>query len=654
MSKIRCGREEFSQLDRALHLEWLETNGIGGFASSTVVGANTRRYHGLLIAATQPPVGRMLLLSKLDEEVFLEGERYDLAINQYPGVFHPRGDLYLQEFRIDPFPTYLYRIGDLLLEKSLFLVDGENTVCVRYKALEGECRLIVNPLIAFRDFHATTHENNEIRKEVFFEQGRVVLTPYPGLPSLVLAHNAEQAERRSEWFYRFEFEREKERGLDFQEDLYHPVSLQFSLSSSRDAVIVGSTIERSALCYEDLRKQEVKRREAVAASSPQRSGFAEDLTRAADQFLVRRQGLWTVIAGYPWFSDWGRDTMIALPGLTLTRKRFDLARQILETFAASLNQGMLPNRFPDVGEAPEYNTVDATLWFFEALRAYVEVSGDIAFVRESLYSRLKEVIAHHVKGTRYGIHVDHDGLLCCGEEGVQLTWMDAKVGNYVVTPRGGKPVEIQALWYNALRVLQSFASAFEDSSYVLTLRTLAAKARCSFLGKFWNEQESCLYDVVDAWGRDAAIRPNQIFAVSLPYSMLPQDKSRKVVEVVERELLTPLGLRTLSPRDSRYRGVYEGDSYSRDIAYHQGTVWPWLLGPFLRAYRKVFSEAECRQKASQTLEVFRASSHLYCLGQVPEIADGNAPYAPKGCFAQAWSVAELLRIIAENGFEERG
>jgi predicted glycogen debranching enzyme len=359
----------------------------------------------------------------------------------------------------------------------------------------------------------------------------------------------------------------------------------------------------------------------------------------------------TVIAGYHWFGDWGRDTMIALPGLTLTTGRTDIARNILLAFAKHVDRGMLPNLFPDAGETPDYNTVDATLWFFEAIRALTEKTGDTAFVRKNLYAALCDIIDWHVRGTRYGIRMDDDGLLNAGEPGVQLTWMDAKVGDWVVTPRYGKPVEIQALWYNALRILQEFAEQFGDPERARQCAGIASKATQSFNVLFWNEADGCLYDVVQGDTRDRSIRPNQVLAVSLPFPILAYDKACSVLGVVERELLTPVGLRSLARGDSQYRPTYEGGPLQRDGSYHQGTVWPWLLGPFISAYLRVHNHrAGAKEKAAGWLRAFEAHLEDAGLGQVSEIFDAEPPYRPRGCMAQAWSVAELLRVAVEEVF----
>lgn len=637
--------------DSARRLEWLETNGLGGFAASTVTGMNTRRYHGLLTAATKPPVGRVLLLSKLEETLIVDGERFELSVNQYPGVIHPDGHRYLAEFRLDPFPTFVYRAGGVEIEKRVFLPQGENTVVVEYQA-SAACELRIRPLIAFRDYHSTTHRNDALNPAVDLRMGSASVQPYADLPRLYLAHNAASVELVGVWYENFEFEIERERGLDFREDLFNPLELRFLVGPGVPATVIASTAERQAADAFELRAEELARRRAIADAAPGTGRFVRTLAAAADQFVVRRGELKTIIAGYPWFSDWGRDTMIALPGLTLVTGRFEAARDILLAFAKSADQGMLPNRFPDAGETPEYNTVDATLWFFEAVRSFLHYTGDFSFVRAELLPVLENILDWHIRGTRYGIHMDDDGLLACGEPGVQLTWMDAKIGDWVVTPRTGKPVEVQALWYNALRVVEELRSRKGDLTGAAAAGQLAVRARASFSAKFWNAGPGCLFDVVNGNERDAAVRPNQIFAVSLHYPLIEGEQARQVVATVERELLTPAGLRSLSPHDANYRGRYEGGVWERDSAYHQGTVWQWLLGPFLTAYCRTHPDpAAGRARAAEWLSAFECQLQAACLGQLSEIADAEPPHTPRGCFAQAWSAAELLRAAVEDLYQ---
>jgi predicted glycogen debranching enzyme len=650
---INFGADTCRELDAALDREWLETNGLGGFASSTIVGLNTRRYHGLLVAATKPPVGRMVLLSKLEETVIIDGKRFDLSVNQYPGVIHPQGYHYQTRFRLAPFPVFTYAVEGLEIEKSVFMVQGENTVVVQYQlnSTGRSVRLEVRPLIGFRDYHNTTHENGALDRTVACEDSLVSVAPYQGLPRLYLAHNANSVEAGSGWYRNFEYRAEQERGLDYREDLLNPLVFRFELTAGTSAAIIASTERNDVREVSRLRGNEIARRAAVANSVPVEDDLVRCLTTASDQFIVARGEQKTIIAGYHWFSDWGRDTMISVPGLTLATGRFEVARSILVEFAKYLDQGMLPNRFPDAGEKPEYNTVDGTLWYFEAIRAYIEYTGDYEFVRKNLYDVLNEIIAWHVRGTRYGIRVDDTGLLTSGEPGVQLTWMDAKVGDWVVTPRHGKPVEIQALWYNALRTTEELAARFGDSAGQKRFAKMATVVRWSFNRLFWNESAGCLYDVVNGGPPDASIRPNQILAVSLNHSMLARGRALAVVEVVARELLTPYGLRTLAPSDPRYIGRYSGDQFARDSAYHQGTVWPWLFGPFLSAYVRVNGgTAEARMQAAKWLEPFRSHLQQAGLGQISEILDGDPPHRPCGCIAQAWSVAELLRAAVEDVF----
>jgi predicted glycogen debranching enzyme len=412
--------------------------------------------------------------------------------------------------------------------------------------------------------------------------------------------------------------------------LYQPCLLEYSLREP--AVLVASTRYRR---WRDV---------------PPAASETAGLRHAARQFFARRAGSATVVAGYPWFTDWGRDTMIALPGLLGATGRRDDAREILAQFAGFVSQGMLPNWFPEAGQEPEYNTMDASLWFFEAAQAYLDAGGDAEFIREVVYPKLNEIVHWHLRGTRYGIRLDADGMITGGAGGVQLTWMDARVGDWVVTPRRGKPVEIQALWYNALRILESLARRFDDGVAKLRAMELADLCARHFEPLFWNEAAACLYDAVGPDGvGDPSIRPNQVLAAGLRYPLVLGLRARQVVDCVERELLTPFGLRTLSPRDLRYRPYYEGGVEARDSAYHQGTAWPWLLGPFIDAYLRAYPEG--RARAIAWLQPL--ADHLEREGQLPEIADGDAPQRPAGCFAQAWSVAELARVGAKLGLDDR-
>lgn len=635
-----------SDFSIASNREWIETNGIGGFASGTVAGANTRRYHAILTSATRPPLGRITVLSKLEETLIIGDEQFELSSNQFVDAVNPHGYQYLVEFRLDPFPVWTFEAGGLRLEKRLFMIHGSNAAVTRWQILGDQPRaaiLDVKPLLSFADYHSLQRESNGLSFRCLFNENEVSVMPDQSEISLNLYFERGVAEPTGFWYRNFSYAIERERGFDHTEDLFQPFSLKLDLSTGSTHVIASTdAIEnRDAVALE---KSEIQRRNKLTVKS--KSDFDRQLNLAADQFVVGRGNGQTIIAGYPWFSDWGRDTMIALPGLTLTTGRTDIAKNILLEFSKHISDGMLPNRFPDAGDEAEYNTVDATLWFFEAIRRYVEATGDLKFVRDKLYKKLADIIAWHLHGTRYNIHLDTDGLLYAGDPDVQLTWMDAKIGDLVITPRTGKAVEIQALWFNALCIMQTLAKEFGDLADAAKYRAMADLCKLSFNGAFWNKEDKCLFDVVENGNRDSAIRPNQIFAVSLFHSMLDAERSANVLAKVQSELLTPVGLRSLAPGDAEYRGVYIGSPFDRDSAYHQGTVWAWLIGPFIDAYRKVHGEdAETEQSVDGFLSGLRSHLLEAGVGQISEIFDGDFPHHPRGCPAQAWSVAEILRVL---------
>jgi predicted glycogen debranching enzyme len=600
----------------------------------------------------RPPSGRVVLLSKLEETLVIDGRSYDLSSNQYTGAVHPRGYSHQQDFRIDPYPVATYVVEDVRIEKRVFMVHGKNATVIQYGVTSNESRAVfleIRPLIAFRDYHALTHENTALDPSVSLHHGTLLsVRPYPGHPRLYLAHNAEKVTPHGDWYRNFEYVRERERGLDFIEDLYSPLALRFDFRSRDSATVIAATEPADVESAAELSRREEERRSSVRSQAAGNDDLVHLLTVAADQYIVSRGEQQTIIAGYPWFTDWGRDTMIGLPGLTLATGRFDAARSILCEFARHVDRGMLPNRFPDAGETPEYNTIDATLWYFEAVRAFLEYTSEYDFVRVNLYGVLKDIIEWHIKGTRYGIRMDTDGLITSSDPAVQLTWMDAKIGDWVVTPRNGKAVEIQALWYNALRTMEALARSLGATGDARMYSSLARVADAGFNTLFWNEEAEYLYDVVAENQRDATLRPNQILAVSLKNSMLDGRRARAVVDAVERDLLTPYGLRSLPASDPRYRGRYEGDAFARDSSYHQGPVWPWLLGPFIDAYLKVNRQGKrSRRRVSEWLRAFSLHLTEAGLGHVSEIFDGDAPHHPRGCFAQAWSVAEILRVAIE-------
>lgn len=639
------GADDF---ERLAELEWLETHGLGGWASSTVAGAHSRRYHGLLVAAARPPVGRTVLVSKLDETVRTADAAWELGCNRYPDAVHPHGYLHLERFERGLFPVFDYRVGDARLRKTIAAIHGEQTTLAVYELVDGPEPVLLEllPLLTYRDCHALG-PGTAISEHAEFEDEALLYRPAADGPSIYLQVPGGEIEWRPDWYHGFQYEAERRRGLDFQEDLWTPGLLRRALEPGERVGVLISTddpLGRDALT---LLERERERRLRLLDGLPVADETARTLALAADQFVVRRGAdLETLIAGYHWFADWGRDTMIALPGICLATGRLEDARKILTAFATSVDRGMLPNRFPDDGETPDYNTVDATLWFFVAIRRFLERSGDAEFVQERLLPVLREILGWHDRGTRYGIGVADDGLLQAGEPGVQLTWMDAKVGDHVVTPRHGKAVEINALWYNALRILGDLESELGDPEAGQALSERAERVRGRFREVFWNDDLGCLYDVVEGERRDASIRPNQLLALSLPYPLLAEDEALAVLAVARERLLTPLGLRSLAPEDPDYRPVYEGGPAERDAAYHQGTVWGWLLGPYADALVR-YGGDEGRREARDLVD--RACEQLAgaCVGSVSEIFDAEPPHAPRGAIAQAWSVAELLRTRLE-------
>jgi predicted glycogen debranching enzyme len=647
---LDLGRDVCADLRIAGEREWLVTNGLGGYASGTVAGVLTRRYHGLLVAALQPPVSRTLLAAKLDETATYGDQDYPLFANHWAsGEVEPSGFHHLERFRLEgTTPVWTYACADALLEKRVWLQPGTNTTYVWYCLVRATAPLAlrIKVIANYRDHHGHTRAGDWVLRVEPVAHG-LRLTAHEGATPFFILSDRAPASPQGEWYTGYYLAVEDYRGQEPLDDNFYAGLFQASLKPDQSLALVLSTGTEAnldaAAAYAQRRTHEAdlfaQARPHLDLSAPS----IEQLVLAADQFVVARplpdgrEGL-SVIAGYPWFADWGRDTMISLPGLALTTGRFDVAACILRSFAQFTDQGMLPNHFPDAGEQPEYNTADATLWYFEAIRAYLASTGDTGLVRD-LFPVLQDIIAWHERGTRYQIRLDPvDGLLHAGEEGVQLTWMDAKVDQWVVTPRIGKPVEINALWYNALRIMGEFAHLVGESRE--RYDALAERAVQGF-ARFWNEAAGYCYDVLDGpEGDDPALRPNQLLAVSLPHSPLPEEQQRAVVDVCARHLLTSHGLRSLAPGDPAYVGHYGGDRYARDGAYHQGTVWGWLIGPFVSAHLRVYRDPALARTFLQPL-IRHLAGH--CVGSLSEIFDGDAPFTPRGCFAQAWTVAEVLR-----------
>lgn len=654
---VDLGRELCGPIESAAQREWLVTNGIGGYAAGTVTGMLTRRYHGLLFAALAPPLGRTLLVSKLDETVAYGGRAYPLSVDRWSGgVIEPEGHRFLERFYLEgTTPVWTYACADARLEKRVWMQPGANTTYVRYQALRATApmRLSVKAMVNYRDHHTLTRADGWRMQVSPVAHGLHVRAFGGATPFYLLcAQQGVSIQPQHEWYHNYELSMEAYRGLNALEDHLYAGLVEVTLEPGQGLSLVCTTDARAVLdgdaAYAERQAYEgallAQARPALGALPGDELGPAlEQLVLAADQFVVRRalpeapEGR-TVIAGYPWFGDWGRDTMISLPGLTLATGRPHIARQILVTFAHFCQEGMLPNRFPDAGEWPEYNTVDATLWYVQALYAYHCATGDDALIRD-LYPVLQEIVAWHKAGTRFQIHLDPaDGLLYAGEAGAQLTWMDAKVGEWVVTPRTGKPVEVNALWYNALCILSGFAKRLGESEN--PYRGLIDQAAAGF-ARFWNAETGYCYDVLEGpQGDDPSLRPNQLLAVSLPHSPLTTDQQRAVVDACAMHLLTSHGLRSLAPGHPDYVGRYGGGQRERDGAYHQGTAWAWLLGPFVEAHLRAYGDPHM---ARSFLEPLLRHLSEGCVGSIGEIFDGDAPFCPRGCFAQAWSVAEVLR-----------
>jgi len=677
-------REICIDLDRALNKEWLVSNGIGGFASGTITGVNTRRYHALLVAALEPPVERTVLLNNIDEVVEIAGRTYYLGANEYPdGRISPGGFVHIDEFRLqDNIPTTAFRLGDSLFLKTIWMEHGHNTSYVRYTYLEGDGQadLTLHPMCNYRDYHSMT--KGEFGWDFGVESlvgGCEVVAREGASPFWLTTHEPAEFTQTGVWYWNFVYRREVERGFTERDDLYLPGVMRANLSPGQSLTLVASTeppedtapLMPGALERERARQQHLVRAAGIKGkgadadpsdpSAPPEALTAQ-LVRAADTFIVLRdlhsdgttQQVPTVLAGYPWFTDWGRDTMISLPGLSLPTGRVREANKILRTFAYFAREGLLPNNFPDAAGAPQYNTADATLWMFAAVERLAEGTGSLATAR-GLFPMLSDIVAWHVRGTRYGIGVDlADGLLRAGEEGAQLTWMDAKIDDWVVTPRTGKPVEINALWYNALRVMEKLKLALGRTVQSGRMEqpdfsALAEQARVSFRSRFWRHDAQCLYDVVDGPdGDDASMRPNQIFALSLSKDLLTAEQARGVLKSVREKLFTPYGLRTLSPDDPRYVPRYEGDRRRRDATYHMGIAWAWLLGPYFDAVASVEGPDAARAELASILPHLRRHLADAGLGTISEIFDAEEPFTPRGCISQAWSVAEVLRALVNS------
>ena len=630
--------------------EWLIANGLGSYASSTIIGLNTRGYHGLLVASIDPPVRRTLFLSKLEEELEVGGKKYLLAVNKYPGATYPQGYLHLEQFRFERYPIFVYRAGNAILEKTVFMPYGDNTTIVTYRVLEsdGPVKLSVYPIVNHRDFHGRSREDPRWNFAQTLNTKGVEIRAFHGATTLYLQSDIAQYTPTGFWYKNFVYENSAD--AEDKEDQYNTGYFSARVEQGSQISILASLRPQPTFSTEGMRFREMQRIRSLSDRLPRADSFFESLASVADTFLVKRKStsMKSVIAGYHWFGDWGRDSMVSIPGLTLVTKREEEGKEIVRTFLQYQKEGLIPVTLPDGGNEPNYQSADSSLWLIYACHAIYSETGSLDFV-SIMYPKLQETISAYAKGTRFGIRMDEDGLVSAGDESSALTWMDAKIDGKPVTPRFGKPVEISALWYNALCSMERFARDLKKESDAHSYKVISEKAKASFNEKFWDEEKKCLHDVlVDNVG-DGRTRPNQIFAVSLPYPVLEESRWRSILSVVETELLTPVGLRSLSPLDPEYKGTYTGTRRERDLAYHQGTAWPWLLGSFITAYVRVFSaDAKTLAFVRQLYTPFIKRMQEGGIGSISEVYDGEPPNTPRGCISQSWSVAELLRSYARD------
>ena len=676
LPKINVGRDTLSEIDQTLGLEWLVTNGLGGYSSSTVLGVNTRKYHGLLVAAFNPPVNRWVLLTKIDEQITIGTETFEIGTNEFRDVIHPKGYRFLSEFSVDPLPTFRYDVDCVNLKKTVFMPYMKNATIVMYEASNSskeEVVVKISPLVNSRHIYNVTQKDNLpwsfIQKR--YSDG-VIVEPSDSFSSLFLSAGNSSFFEESWWVDNLFYRTDASRSESSLEDYFRPGFFKFSIDpneTKRFFIIAtagkneqeartlfssfGTRVEDVNVLYREELERRISLIEMFSAhnSDLDVENWLKWLVQAADSFIVHRAstGKKSVLAGYNWFDDWGRDALISLPGLTLVTGRFRDAQEILLTFSHYCHNGVIPNRFSDkAGDIPLYNTVDATLWFFNAVLQYLKYTGDFDFVQNKLWKTLTEITDWHLRGTIFGIHMDEDGLIA---HGPQLTWMDAATIDRFVTPRNGKAVEIQALWYNLLKTMQLLAKQFNETDKAEQYCRMANNAKKSFLAKFWNPTKEYLNDVVSENSADWSLRPNQIIAVSLDFSMLDNTKGDKIVETVWKNLWGKYGLKTLPNTDPRYAGKYLGDWKHRDSSYHNGTVWAWLLGPFITAFLKTKNHEDYWREFTfnqhlrplLTDELYRAG-----LGTVSEIFDGDEPHVSRGCISQAWSVAEPLRAYIED------
>lgn len=655
------GRELYKTFPDGIKKEWVITNGIGSYAGSSVIGANTRKHHGLLIASLHAPTNRFVLLNRIDERVIINGETLNFSSVQRTDAKYQEGYLYQTGFSFDVVPTFKYFVKGLVIKKEVAYEWQKNTIAISYEIenLSEEAILKLTPSFNYRD-----HNNGSKKEELVFtkkeDKSEYRLVPKENENVTIRFYKSEGnfVNTLKVFDEDIELQTEIDTGMSSEDTGYTPVLVEIRLpkgTKKKVSLICSIEEEYNKDAFETISKARERGLNLINKAGYEDS-FLNSLVVAADNFITRREstGGKTILAGLPWFTDWGRDTMIAMTGLTLCTRRYDDARSILETFSKYEKNGIIPNMFPDEGMEPLYNTVDASLWYFYCIDMYLKYTDSeeaYEWVRNTIYPTLKNIQYYYERGTDFSIKMDEDGLIMAGSDLDQVTWMDVRVNGYVVTPRHGKPVEISALWFNALRVLEKLARRFGENEYAEKLLALSNRVKASFEKRFYNEKKGCLYDVVDEVQRDGKtikdndkVRPNQVWAVSLPYTMLDRETEKKVIDVVLTRLYTDYGLRTLPVDDEEYHGEYKGKLVDRDHAYHQGTAWAFPMGGFIEGFLKVndYSD-EAKETARELLEPMKHHLDDGCIGGIAEIFDGDAPHTSRGCYSQAWSVGEILR-----------
>ncbi len=639
MRYIEFDKNKLVNLGYSLKRELIRSNRAGGYAAKTLASCNTRKYHGLLVVP-QPNIdeNNHVLLANLDETIIQNDASFNLGIHKFPGgVYKPGGHKYLREFTLDPTPSSIYRVGGVVFRREIIFSSKDERVLVKYTLEEAHSptKLRLTPFLAFRSVHNLTRANVEADTKYKTVKNGIKMRLYKGYSYLIM-----QTSKKTdyvhvpEWYYNVEYQEEQERGYEYQEDLFVPGFFEFRMKKGESVVFSAGMKEIDPASIKRSFTNEVKRRIP-------RNNFENCLLNAAEQFIVKKGRKTEVIAGFPWFGKWGRDTFISLPGLTLATNQPKLAKSIIDTMISEMQGPLFPNVI--AGDNTSYNSADAPLWFFWALQQYAAFTGKGSEIWKTYGRKMKQVLNGYKKGTEFNIHIQDNGLLYAGMTGMALTWMDAVVDGKPVTPRSGLAVELNALWYNAVMFALELAEEAGEGKFLKDWKPLAEKLPEVFVNTFWDDEKGYLADVVDSGQKDWAVRPNMLFAVSMPYSMLSENKQMQVLEVVRKELLTPKGIRTLSPKNPLYKGVYSGDQRSRDEAYHQGTVFPWLLGYFAEAYLKIYGK-QGMELVKQLFNGFEEDMQMHGIGTISEVYDGDPPHTPGGAISQAWSVAGLLRI----------